>query len=103
MTNSSFSRTLLAVLAPASILCAFVFASARADDPKPSVPVLTGKEALGDWTTDAPGVRRKLTLDDLPPPFDTPSAQNFPRMGRRPEGAWPLAPKGFKVLSSRPA
>ena len=97
MTNNFCSRTSLAVLAPASILCALVFASARADDAKPSGPVLTGKEALGDWTTDAPGIRRKLTLDDLPPPFDTPSAQNFPRPVARPEGAWPHAPKGFKV------
>jgi glucose/arabinose dehydrogenase len=97
MTSSSFSRTSLAVLAPASILCAFVFASARAEDAKPSSPVLTGKDALGDWTSDAPGIRRKLTLDDLPPPFDTRSAQNFPRGVARPEGAWPHAPKGFKV------
>ena len=33
--------------------------------------LLTGKAALGDWTTDAPGVRRKLTTADLPPPYDT--------------------------------
>src|SRR5436190_12860121 len=31
-------------------------------------PLLTGKAAMGDWTTDAPGVRRKLTVQDLPPP-----------------------------------
>jgi glucose/arabinose dehydrogenase len=59
--------------------------------------VLTGKQALGDWTTDAPGVRRKLTLEDLAKPYETPSAQNFPRPVRRPEGAWPKAPAGFVV------
>jgi glucose/arabinose dehydrogenase len=60
--------------------------------------VLTGRDALGDWTTDAPGVRRKLTLDDLPPPFETPSVDNGPRrMIRRPEGVWPRAPEGFTV------
>jgi glucose/arabinose dehydrogenase len=59
--------------------------------------VLTGKQALGDWTTDAPGVRRKLTLEDLAKPYETPSAQNFPRPARRPEGAWPKAPAGFVV------
>lgn len=60
--------------------------------------VLTGREALGDWTTDAPGVRRKITVDDLPPPFDTPSVDNGPRrIAPRPEGAWPRAPQGFTV------
>jgi glucose/arabinose dehydrogenase len=59
--------------------------------------VLTGKDALGDWTTDAPGVRRKLTLADLATPYDSPSADNHPRVVRRPEGAWPRAPRGFEV------
>jgi glucose/arabinose dehydrogenase len=60
--------------------------------------VLTGRDALGDWTTDAPGVRRKITADDLPPPFDTPSVDNHPgRLVRRPQDAWPKAPKGFTV------
>ncbi len=59
--------------------------------------VLTGKEALGDWTTDAPGVRRKITVDDLATPYDTPSARNHPKVVKRPEGAWPQAPDGFKV------
>jgi glucose/arabinose dehydrogenase len=58
---------------------------------------LTGKDALGDWTTDAPGVRRKITLADLAKPYETPSAQNFPRVVRRPQGAWPKAPEGFEV------
>ena len=59
--------------------------------------VLTGQDALGDWTTDAPGVRRHLTLADLPPQYATRSVDNGPRMVRRPEGAWPKAPAGFKV------
>jgi glucose/arabinose dehydrogenase len=58
---------------------------------------LTGKDALGDWTTDAPGVRRKITLADLAEPYETPSANNFPRVVRRPQGAWPKAPDGFEV------
>lgn len=71
---------------------------ARAADGAPGGgSALTGKAALGDWTTDAPGVRRKITLDDLAIPFDTPSAQNHPRVVDRPEGAWPKVPEGFKV------
>ena len=59
--------------------------------------VRTGKDALGDWTTDAPGVRRKLTISDLATPYETPSANNIPRVVKRPEGAWPKAPAGFEV------
>src|SRR5439155_26630795 len=29
---------------------------------------LTGKAAMGDWRSDATGVRRKITFADLPPP-----------------------------------
>src|SRR6185312_9113921 len=71
--------------------------TALADDPKPGGRTLTGKGALGDYTTDAPGVRRKVTVDDLATPYDTPSAMNFPRVTPSPEGAWPKAPEGFEV------
>ncbi len=83
---------------PFAIL-SFVFMSTLTwgDDPKASERTLTGKEALGDWTTDAPGVRRKITLDDLAEPFATPSVKNHPKIVERPEGAWPKAPEGFEV------
>jgi glucose/arabinose dehydrogenase len=71
--------------------------TALGDDPNSGGRTLTGKAALGDWTTDAPGVRRKITLDDLAMPYDTPSAENHPRIISRPEGAWPKAPAGFTV------
>ena len=58
---------------------------------------LTGKDALGDWTTDAPGVRRHITPADLASPYETPSVDNGPHVVGRPEGAWPKAPKGFTV------
>jgi glucose/arabinose dehydrogenase len=61
------------------------------------VETLTGKKALGDWTTDAPGVRRKITTAELAAPYETKSADNGARMVKRPEGAWPQAPRGFKV------
>jgi hypothetical protein len=71
--------------------------TAVGDDPQPGGRTLTGKDALGDWTTDAPGVRRKITVNDLATPYDTPSAKNFPRVVKRPDGDWPKAPEGFKV------
>jgi glucose/arabinose dehydrogenase len=70
--------------------------AAPPDPPKPG-ELLTGKAALGDWTTDAPDVRRKLTLADLPPPNATPDVENKARMIPRPEGAWPKVPPGFRV------
>jgi glucose/arabinose dehydrogenase len=59
--------------------------------------VRTGKEAFGDWTTDAPGVRRKITLADLPPPFATASSGNWPRVVAPPTGAMLKVLPGFKV------
>jgi glucose/arabinose dehydrogenase len=66
---------------------------------RPAKPgaVLTGKDALGDWTTDAPGVRRRITTRDLPKPFATESANNGSRIIARPADAWPKVPAGFKV------
>ena len=56
-----------------------------------------GKDAMSDWSTDAPGVRRRITVADLPQPYATRGVDNGPRIVRRPEGAWPKAPAGFKV------
>jgi glucose/arabinose dehydrogenase len=81
----------------AALFVVLAAATAQGDDPNSSGNTLTGKDALGDWTTDAPGVRRKITVDDLARPYDTPSANNHPRVVRRPEGAWPKAPEGFEV------
>jgi glucose/arabinose dehydrogenase len=59
--------------------------------------LLTGEAALGDWTTDAPGVRRKITTADLAKPYATPHVDNGPNMVQRPEGAFPKVPQGFSV------
>lgn len=65
----------------------------KKDAPK----VLMGKDALGGWQTDAPGVRRKITVADLPQPYATSSVDNGPKMVARPEGAMPKVPEGFEV------
>ena len=59
--------------------------------------LLTGQAALRDWTGDAPGVRRKITLADLPAPNATRSANNSPRVVPRPAGAQLHVPAGFKI------
>ncbi len=79
-----------------SVGCARTQPAGETPAPRPG-DLLTGKDAMGDWTTDAPGVRRKLTTADLPPPYDTESASNGPKLIPRPEGAWPRVPAGFKV------
>jgi glucose/arabinose dehydrogenase len=62
-----------------------------------SNPLLTGESAKGDWTTDAPGVRRQLTPADLPAPYATESVRNHPRKVAQPAGALPQVPAGFRV------
>src|SRR5271155_2210303 len=46
---------------------------------------------------DAPGVRRKVTPADMPPPYATRSANRHPSIVARPPGARPKAPPGFAV------
>lgn len=65
--------------------------------PPPAGTVLTGAATFGDWTSDRPGVRRKITVADLPPPNDTKSTDNGPKLVPRPNGALPIAPAGFSV------
>jgi glucose/arabinose dehydrogenase len=59
--------------------------------------VLTGSAAFGDWRSDAPGVVRKISPGDLPPPFAGELAAFRSEVAPRPEGAWPKAPEGFSV------
>ena len=52
---------------------------------------------MEDWTGDAPGIRRQITVADLPPPNATSSADNGPRVVARPKGAELHVPAGFKI------
>jgi glucose/arabinose dehydrogenase len=102
----------------AAVLCLSVIAGIACNETEPNVgaqkltastddksktkidvtKVLTGQAAIsGDWTTDAPGVRRLIKAADLPQPFETKSAVNGARIVPRPDGAMPQVPAGFKV------
>src|SRR5512132_1891008 len=59
--------------------------------------LLTGKGAMGDWTSDAPGVTRKITVQDLPPPSSNVLAINRARVVDRPAETQPKVPPGFKI------
>ncbi|MGH9597175.1 MAG: PQQ-dependent sugar dehydrogenase [Edaphobacter sp.] len=87
-SNPFVVRTLALTFA-ASILPISLFAQAGG--------VITGKAAFTDYTQEHPGVRRKITLADLPEPMPSESVDNGPSLVPRPDGAWPVAPKGFKV------
>jgi len=76
-----------------ALLASAVALIAQADDG----PLLTGGDAYGDWTRDAPGVRRLITPADLQPPNATPSATNGPKVVHAPAGASLSAPPGFAV------
>lgn len=62
-----------------------------------SQDVLKGQGALGDWRTDAPGLRRLITPGDMPKPYATASSDNDAKLIARPATAWPQVPPGFKV------
>jgi glucose/arabinose dehydrogenase len=59
--------------------------------------VLTSNAAMGDWKSDAPGVRRKITVLDLPPPTSNILAINLARVVPRPAAARLQVPPGFKI------
>jgi glucose/arabinose dehydrogenase/mono/diheme cytochrome c family protein len=50
-----------------------------------------------DFRYEQPGRVRKITVNDLPQPYATKSAENGPDLVSRPANAWPKAPAGFKV------
>jgi hypothetical protein len=57
----------------------------------------TGQAAFADYTQQKPGMRRKITVADLPEPKPSESIDNGPTLVQRPQGAWPIGPSGFKV------
>jgi len=65
-------------------------AIAQSNAPPPHAP-------FTDYRYEKPGTIRHIRLKDLPEPFASESATNGPKIVARPEKAWPLAPKGFKV------
>jgi glucose/arabinose dehydrogenase len=58
---------------------------------------ITGQSAYADWDAQKPGIRRKITVADLPAPAPGEAVDNGPQLVPRPEGAGPIAPAGFKV------
>ncbi len=96
--NRSTKATLSIVAIAATTATVIGTTTACSSSPIKDGQVRSGTTAISDdWSSDAPGVRRKITSADLPAPYESKSVDNGPHMVRRPEGAWPKAPAGFKV------
>jgi len=85
MLNSKFAAL------PAALLLAATFA------PQTHAQTLTGQAAFTDYSQEHPGVRRHLTVADLPEPKPDESVDNGASIVPKPDNAWPQAPAGFKV------
>ena len=62
-----------------------------------AMAVPAAESPFTDFRDEAPGNVHKITLQDLPAPYATPSAGNSPTLVPRPPGVLPSAPPGFKV------
>ncbi len=60
---------------------------------------LTGPAAYGDYTSDAPGVTRKIGPDDLPPDYATKPGVAPPAVVAKPADAKLQVPPGFSVTA----
>jgi glucose/arabinose dehydrogenase len=72
--------------------------------PAPAQPAMAStikapppKAPFTDFRYESPGTVRKITVNDLPKPYASESAENGAQVVARPENVWPVAPKGFKV------
>src|ERR1700759_3772676 len=63
----------------------------------PAQKTVTSQAAFADWNQQKPGVRRRITLADLPQPNPEEAVNNTPHVVPRPADSWPIAPTGFKV------
>ena len=93
LLNTLDYLALVVAIGVVSLPCGFAVARAG----EATGDLLKGVAAMGDWTTDAPGVRRLITIGDLPHPYATSSSDNGPHLVPQPAGAWPKVPKGFTV------
>jgi len=60
-------------------------------------PAAAPPKGEAEWKKDAPGVVHRVDVAKLPPPYDTPSANNFPQLVAKPANAKLSLPPGFKI------
>jgi len=81
----------------AALPCAVFFLATALMGPAASAQLRAGAEAYGDFTQDAPGVRRHITPADLPAPYATKGVPNMSSIVSEPAGVLPKVPAGFSV------
>src|ERR1700748_1658301 len=89
------TRGALSMLSPSSIVLAAAVMILPAA--LPAQQTITGQAAFADWNQQHPGVRREISLADLPKPDPEEAVNTTPHVVPRPANAWPIAPAGFKV------
>jgi glucose/arabinose dehydrogenase len=101
LSRSRFFRIAILCLVPAALLATSAFVATPIAKPSSGAdtakPALTGQAAFTDYLHESPGTRRHVTVADLPAPDPAESVDNGAHIVPRPDGAWPVAPKGFKV------
>jgi glucose/arabinose dehydrogenase len=75
----------------------FKAASPRQFTPPPMAANAAPPKGEADWKKDAPGRAHRIDVANLPAPFDSPSATNFPKLVGRPANAQLQVPAGFKI------
>lgn len=63
----------------------------------PRPPAAAPVSGNADWKLDAPGRKHRIDVANLPAPYATSSAANFPQLVPKPAGAELKVPAGFKV------
>src|SRR6266436_3831738 len=87
-----------ACILSSAVLIAITFSvAAPAGAAAESGGLFIGKAAMGDWKSDALEVRRKITVEDLPPPSSNILSINRALVVNRPAGVPLRVPPGFKI------
>ncbi len=93
--RSGLDRLAIGFGAFAAIFVVFVLSTVFFHrDPRSALPPTP---PFTDFRSEKPGAMHKITAKDLPAPYATNSALNWPRTIERPKDAWPQAAAGFKV------
>src|SRR5437867_2738815 len=91
------NRCAVCVFSSALFIAAALTIAVQLEATAESDALLTAKAAIGDWRSDAPGVRRKITVADLPPPSSNILSINRARVVNRPADAQLRVLPGFKI------
>ena len=95
--TSTYTKAFSALSTLPLLLAGIVATSPATVNAQGGSKTITGQAAFTDYSQEHPGVRRKITVADLPQPKEAESVDNGPTVIPRPDGAWPVAPPGFRV------